>query len=149
MDREPARMRRGGRSREVERWLRLTGLDLRVEEASEATSARSRRRVEGASEATSVRSAAASPVAAGGRCGLGKRMGSGCGERKKMRGREERREWEERVGVWGVRGARLWGEPGRVEERSSIRASLLSLAEGPFSGELGTAQVIRANLPNS
>jgi hypothetical protein len=69
-----------------------------------------------------------------------------------MRGREETKEneRENRHGSGsGVRGVRLRDEPGRVEERSSIRASLLGLAERYFLGESGTAQVIRTDLPNS
>jgi hypothetical protein len=49
----------------------------------------------------------------------------------------------------GSRGALLRGEPSQVEERSSIRASLLSLAEGPFLDEVGTARIDRAGLPNT
>jgi hypothetical protein len=79
------------------------------------------------------------------------------GEERKERlqgeeGNERERGKEEMRGAGrglGGRGARLLGEPGQVEERSSIWASLLSLAEGPFSGEFGTAQVIRADLPNN
>jgi hypothetical protein len=61
---------------------------------------------------------------------------------KEMRGREEKKENEREGETWAGQGLGARGEPGRVEERSSIRASLLSLAEEHFLGELGTAQVI-------
>jgi hypothetical protein len=52
------------------------------------------------------------------------RKGRCCRERKEMRGREEEEGMRGRerrgLGFGGVRGARLRGEPGLVEERSSI-----------------------------
>jgi hypothetical protein len=64
---------------------------------------------------------------------------------------EERneRKREGRVGVWRAGSMRLRDELGRVEERSSIRASLLSLAESPYLHEVGSAQFARADLPNT
>jgi hypothetical protein len=61
-----------------------------------------------------------------------------------MRGRKEGG-----MGLGGAGQTRLRGEPSRVEERSSICASLLSQAEEPFLGEVGTAEVDRAGLPNT
>jgi hypothetical protein len=53
------------------------------------------------------------------------------------------------VGLRGAGPTRLRGEGSRVEERSSIWASLLSQAEEPFLGEVGTAELTRAGLPNN
>ena len=57
---------------------------------------------------------------------------------KKMRGRES---WGSRSG--GRRARAGAGEASRVHERSSIVASLLSQAEEPFPGQVGTAQVVK------
>jgi hypothetical protein len=48
-------------------------------------------------------------------------------------------------GLGGGRPTQLRGKLGRVEERSSILASLLSLAEEPFLGEVG---VLRSTEPS-
>jgi hypothetical protein len=59
------------------------------------------------------------------------------------------RECEDAGWGLGVQGARLRGELSRVEERSSISASHLSLAEELFLGELGSVEVVRTSLPNT
>jgi hypothetical protein len=65
---------------------------------------------------------------------------------------ENEGEREERVRVWGCRGAAtvFCGYGLSLGElRSSIRASLLSPAEGPFLYEVGISQLDRADLPNN
>jgi hypothetical protein len=90
-----------------------------------------------------------SEVGGGDLCGDGRRPVCARGReepgrvRKEMRGRRERGR-----GSGRHVGAGLWGDLDRVEERSSIWASLLSLAEKVFSGDVGSAGVTRADLPN-
>jgi hypothetical protein len=98
--------------------------------------------VEGARERREVSSGEDSTAADG--------RGERSGRRKRGGGNEGER--EVRVRDWGFsRGTTVFCGYGlsQGELRSSIRASLLSPAEGPFLYEVGISQLDRADLPNN
>jgi hypothetical protein len=82
--------------------------------------------------------------ACGGRCG--RAMAGAREEREEQERNERERKWGRASG--GGAGPRSCGA-NPAGSRSSISASLLSQAEEPFLGEVGTAQMDRAGLPNT